>query len=164
MNAPLIKSVIKIIDNTLTYNLKDLKNLPFRNQLIKKDKIKIYNDSKCTNLENAIKKNNLIKSNNKILILGGIPKINKKKFVINNTLALIFGPHNNEIVKNIIFKNSKYIMFQDLKNLLHFIKIINANYKYDNILFSPGGESFDQYKDFIERGKSFNQILRKLKF
>ena len=35
-------------------------------------------------------------------------------------------------------------------------KIIIQKFGYDTILFSPGGESFDQFKSFNERGKHFN--------
>lgn len=32
-----------------------------------------------------------------------------------------------------------------------------------NIVFSPGATSFDQFKDYKERGKKFNEIVKKLK-
>ena len=33
---------------------------------------------------------------------------------------------------------------------------------FNNILFSPGGESFDFYKNYIDRGNHFNQLLKKI--
>ena len=140
------------------------KTLPFRNQLIKETKhLRIYNDSKCTNLENASFKNDLIYSKNKILILGGKPKIQKQKIKIKDSLVLIYGPYSKKIPQNIIFQNCKYFKFESLSNLLNFIKIINKNNIFDNILFSPGGESFDLYKDFMERGFIFNNLIKKIK-
>ena len=36
--------------------------------------------------------------------------------------------------------------------------------KYNYILFSPGGESFDYYKNYLDRGKHFNKIIKKVLF
>ena len=44
-----------------------------------------------------------------------------------------------------------------MKNLINDIK--NDNMK-KVILFSPCAASFDQFKNFEERGKSFNNIIR----
>jgi UDP-N-acetylmuramoylalanine-D-glutamate ligase len=44
-----------------------------------------------------------------------------------------------------------------------FIKMINKDFKFNTILFSPGGESFDLYKDFIDRGIAFNNLIKELR-
>ena len=33
--------------------------------------------------------------------------------------------------------------------------------KYNYILFSPGGESFDSYQNYLDRGKHFNQLIKR---
>ena len=73
LNLNSIKKMIHKIDSKIKIkNFKFKNSLRFRNQLIfNSNKLKVYNDSKCTNLNNAIYKNNLINSSNKILILGG---------------------------------------------------------------------------------------------
>ena len=165
LNQAAVNSLIKTIDNSLNLKEVSFKNLPFRNELIiNKKTLKIYNDSKCTNLQNAIMKNNLIFSRNKILILGGIPKMPHKKYIIEKTLILIFGNYAFQISKNLILKNSNYFIFNNLTDLLSFTKIIIQIFGYDTISFSPGGESFDQFKNFNERGKHFNYLIKKLKF
>jgi UDP-N-acetylmuramoylalanine--D-glutamate ligase len=164
LNSQLIKKIVQKINKNISIKELSFKSLIFRNQLIRKTKnLKIYNDSKCTNIENAILKNNLIASKNKILILGGKPKPNDIKNIIKDTTVLIFGPFSKKITKNINFYNCKYFEFKTLHNLLLFIKLINRDYKFDNILFSPGGESFDLYKDFMERGFAFNNLIKKIK-
>lgn len=163
LNIQLVESIIDKIDKKIYLDDFKFKSLPFRNELIKETKnLRIYNDSKCTNLENASFKNDLIYSKNKILILGGRPKLQYQKTIIKNALVLIYGPYSNKIPQNIIFNNCKYFKFLNLSNLLNFIKIINKNKIFDNILFSPGGESFDLYKDFTERGNSFNNLLKRI--
>lgn len=164
LNSQLTEKIVKKIDKSISIKQIKFKNLPFRNQLIKVNKkIRIYNDSKCTNLENAILKNNLISSKNKILILGGRPKPQDCKNIIKDTTVLIFGPFAKKISENIIFYNCRCFNFESLSNLLMFIKLINRDFKFNTILFSPGGESFDLYKDFIDRGIAFNNLIKKLR-
>ena len=164
LNSQLTEKIVKKIDKSISIKQIKFKNLPFRNQLIKVNKkIRIYNDSKCTNLENAILKNNLISSKNKILILGGRPKPQDCKNIIKDTTVLIFGPFAKKISENIIFYNCRCFNFESLSNLLMFIKMINKDFKFNTILFSPGGESFDLYKDFIDRGIAFNNLIKKLR-
>ena len=164
LNSQLTEKIVKKIDKSISIKQIKFKNLPFRNQLIKVNKkIRIYNDSKCTNLENAILKNNLISSKNKILILGGRPKPQDCKKIIKDTTVLIFGPFAKKISENIIFYNCRCFNFESLSNLLMFIKMINKDFKFNTILFSPGGESFDLYKDFIDRGIAFNNLIKELR-
>ena len=164
LNSQLTEKIVKKIDKSISIKQIKFKNLPFRNQIIKVNKkIRIYNDSKCTNLENAILKNNLISSKNKILILGGRPKPQDCKNIIKDTTVLIFGPFAKKISENIIFYNCRCFNFESLSNLLMFIKMINKDFKFNTILFSPGGESFDLYKDFIDRGIAFNNLIKELR-
>ena len=144
---------------------KKLKNLPFRNELIENTShIKIINDSKSTNLENSIIKINQINLKKKIIILGGNPKkSNVKKNIIKNSLILIFGPNRFKINKRVECINSKLFTFVNLENLFKFLKVIVHQTKWDVILFSPGGESFDQFKDYSHRGKVFNNYIKKFK-
>ncbi len=165
LNKTIVLSIIRVIDASLKIDISTLKNLPYRNQLIKNTKkLKIYNDSKCTNLENAIMKNDLLTSKKKILILGGRPKPINNQLLVKKTLILIFGNYSHQIIKQLKFQNSNFFIFLNLFDLLSFIKIINFRNEFDTILFSPGGESFDLYNDFNDRGKSFNSLIRKLKF
>ena len=168
LNLNSIKKLIKIIDPKIKINNIKFKNsLKFRNQLIyKSNKLKVYNDSKCTNLNNAIYKNNIINSSQKILILGG--KLKKQninyKFNVANTLVLIFGYQNNLFCDHLKFVNSNYFKFNNLNELIDFLKLIIKSHKFDHILFSPGGESYDVYKNYLDRGKHFNQLIKKVLF
>ena len=44
---------------------------------------------------------------------------------------------------------------------MNFLKLVLKSYKYNYILFSPGGDSYDIYKDYIDRGNHFNQLIEK---
>ncbi|GIR67517.1 MAG: hypothetical protein CM15mP72_0270 [Pelagibacteraceae bacterium] len=52
----------------------------------------------------------------------------------------------------------------DLVELINFLQLIIKYRKYEYILFSPGGESFDSYKNYIDRGNHFNRLIKKALF
>ncbi len=168
INLNSIKNVIHHIDSSIKIKKTDISNdLDHRINLIyNKNFLKVYNDSKCTNLNNAIYKNNLIHSSKKILILGGKFKKQDKnlKFNIKNTLVLIFGYQTNLFINQLNFIDSNYFKFNSLIELINFLKLIIKYRKYEYILFSPGGESFDTYNNFTDRGNHFNQLIKKALF
>ena len=165
LNLNSIKKLIYSLDPIIKINKNSVINdLNYRNQLIyNSNNLKIYNDSKCTNLSNAIYKNNLINSSKKILILGGKFKMQDKhiKFNVSNTLVLIFGHNTNIFLNHLNFINSNFYKFVNLNQLIIFLKLILKLYQYNYVLFSPGGESFDSYQNYIERGKHFNHLIKK---
>ena len=166
INLNSVKNLIHYIDSKINIeNINFSNDLNYRVQLIyNKNILKVYNDSKCTNLKNAIYKNNLINSSKKILILGGKIKNqdNNSNFKIKNTLVLIFGYQSNLFIEQIKFIDSNYFKFNNLIELVKFLKLIINFYKYEYVLFSPGGESFDFYKNYLDRGKHFNRLIKKV--
>ncbi len=166
LNLYTIKKLVYEIDSQLDIKIQtNMNELIFRNQLIYNSKnLKIYNDSKCTNLKNSIFKNNLINSKKKILILGGkFKKVERNShFNVSNTLVLLFGDHTNLFIKHLHFINSRVYKFKTLTELCNFLKLALKVNNFNNILFSPGGESFDFYKNYIDRGNHFNQLLKKI--
>ena len=164
LNENFTKKILSFSKLNYDHN-KKLKNLPFRNELIEnRSSPTIINDSKSTNLENSIIKINQINLKNKIIILGGNPKKSIiKKNTIKNSLVLIFGPNRYKINKSLELINSKFFTFVDLENLFRFLKVIIHQTRWDVILFSPGGESFDQFKDYSHRGRIFNKYIKKFK-
>ena len=165
LNLYSIKNLIYFIDSRIKIkNINVYDDLSHRIQLIyNKNSLKIYNDSKCTNLNNAVYKNNLINSSKKILILGGILKKQDKnlKFNIKNTLVLIFGNQRDLFINQLNLIDSNYFKFNRLIELINFLKLIVKLRKYEYILFSPGGESFDSFKNYIDRGNYFNRLIKK---
>ena len=164
LNENFTKKILSFSKLNYDHN-KKLNSLPFRNELIKnRSNPTIINDSKSTNLENSIIKINQINLKNKIIILGGNPKKSIiKKNTIKNSLVLIFGPNRFKINKSLELINSKFFTFIDLENLFRFLKVIIHQTRWDVILFSPGGESFDQFKDYSHRGIIFNKYIKKYK-
>jgi len=160
-----ILKIFKLNNKILLKTLNKFKGLKYRQQIIFKNKnLTIINDSKSTSFASS---ENLLKNLNYVYwILGGIPKksdqfkLSKKH--CKNFKAYIFSKHHKEFKKNlknkIIVKNLK-----DLKDILNeiFLDIKKKKLEKNIILFSPAGASFDNFKNFEDRGLYFNKLIKK---
>ena len=160
-----ILKIFKLNNKILLKTLNKFKGLKYRQQIIFKNKnLTIINDSKSTSFASS---ENLLKNLNYVYwILGGIPKksdqfkLSKKH--CKNFKAYIFSKHHKEFKKNLkdklIVKNLK-----DLKDILNeiFLDIKKKKLEKNIILFSPAGASFDNFKNFEDRGLYFNKLIKK---
>ena len=143
-----------------------LKNLEHRLELvINIENVTIFNDSKSTNINSA---KNAIKSlSNVYWILGGRKKeggINGVENCLSKILrAYTFGESSKEFDKFLKQKKVKSFQYKSfepaLENALK--DALKENLKI-NILFSPACSSFDQFKNFEQRGKYFKKHLKKI--
>ena len=165
-------SFVLKISETLNLNSKKLiktlnrfKGLKYRQQIIYENKnLTIINDSKSTSF--ASSENMLKNLKNVYWILGGIPKkgdqLNLSKKNCKNFKTFIFGNYYKEFKKNIKNKITvKHLKY--LKDILKeiFLDLKNKKIKKNIIFFSPAGASFDNFKNFEDRGKYFNQLIKK---
>ena len=160
-----ILKIFKLNNKILLKTLNKFKGLKYRQQIIFKNKnLTIINDSKSTSFASS---ENLLKNLNYVYwILGGIPKKSDQfklsKNHCKNFKAYIFSKHHKEFKKNlknkIIVKNLK-----DLKDILNeiFLDIKKKKLEKNIILFSPAGASFDNFKNFEDRGLYFNKLIKK---
>ena len=160
-----VSKILKLKNNLLLKSLKNFKGLSFRQEIIHNSKfLKIINDSKATSFSSSEK---LLKSLKNIYwIIGGLPKKGDKFLLKKNDCKkiklYIFGKNQkffiNELKNKMAFKsflNLKSLIakvFLDIKNENNFIK--------KTILFSPASASFDSFKNFEERGKYFNKLIK----
>jgi UDP-N-acetylmuramoylalanine--D-glutamate ligase len=160
-----ISKILKLDNKKILKTLNKFKGLKYRQQIIyeKKD-LTIINDSKSTSFASS---ENLLKSFNKVYwILGGIPKKNDRfkltKKNCENFKAFIFGKNYKEFRTHLKKKMfvSNFLNLKDvLKRILSTIK--KEKLKKNIIFFSPAGASFDNFKDFEDRGHYFNQLVKK---
>ncbi len=160
-----VSKILKINLIKFVYILKKFKGLPHRLELVfLNKKYRIINNSKSTNLESLI---NAIKNYTNInLIVGGRPKDKnfKKLLKYKNRIKKIYliGESSNLISKDLENK----ISLELCHNLHNAIKKIFLDIKkekqFTNILLSPGCASFDQFKNFEERGNEFKKLIRKI--
>ena len=149
----------------LIKTLQNFKGLKYRQEIILRRKnLLIINDSKSTSLSSS---ESLLKKEMEIhWLIGGIfkkkDKLNLQKKYFKNIKAYIFGKNKN-IFKKILNKKIENENFSNLEVALK--KILTSVKKNRNknqmILFSPSAASFDEFKNFEERGSYFNNLIKK---
>ena len=159
-----LAKLLKISSKSFIKSMNSFKGLEHRYEtFLQKKNITFINDSKATSFEAS--KSALKSSKNIYWILGGLPKV-KDKIDLKNL--------NKNIVKSyIIGKNVNYfrkqlkgkVNFSITKNLTNSIikvlKDIKLFKKIDNtILLSPSAASFDQFKNFENRGHQFKKLSK----
>ena len=146
--------------------LPTFKGLSHRLELIYKDSnLEFINDSKSTNLVSCKVALNCFK--NIIWIAGGIRKKDELSYLddsISSIKAAYFiGESAGEFVS--YFRNSFYCkntinIKYALIEAIHYSKKLKGN---STILFSPACASYDQFKNYEERGKIFVEEVNKYK-
>ena len=160
-----ISKLLKIEKKIIKKTINNFKGLPFRQEIIYQNKkVMIMNDSKSTSFSSSL---NILKSFKNIhWILGGLAKkgdkLNLSDKFQKNIKYYIYGRDRYFFIKQLNYKNNIY----NFKNLNDALKktIINClNQKNrQNIIFSPAAASFDQFKNFEDRGIYFNKLVKKL--
>lgn len=183
--------IVKYLKKSLQ-NIRQFKGLPHRCQLVSSfNNIRVYNDSKATNLNatiTAIKSLvNLDKLNKNsdskiVLILGGIVKDDIDRPESRQEFIDCINNYKNKITDIILFTKDELSKNKFEKLISDFNKSTNSlgqNINYllvpeldslkdsayslakpgDSILFSPAGASFDQFKNYIERGEKFSAVF-----
>ncbi len=160
-----ICQILNLNNKKLLRIINKFKGLKYRQQIIfDNNYLTIINDSKSTSIASS---ENLLKNlKNVYWILCGIPKkgdkFNLTKFQCKNFKGYIYGKHQIEFSKNL--KNKLTIKkFKNLKDTLNkiFLEIKYNKGEKNIILFSPAGASFDNFKNFEDRGLYFNRIIKK---
>tara|TARA_Y100000590_G_scaffold465209_1_gene636837 strand:+ start:6871 stop:8181 length:1311 start_codon:yes stop_codon:yes gene_type:complete len=164
-----IAKILKIKKKNIFAILKNFRGLKYRQQIILKSKnLTIINDSKATSFSSSV---SILKSlSNVYWIVGGLKKKGDKFLLSKNDCknfkAYIFGKNKS------FFKNElkKVIVLETFKNLRQLIKKIFIDINKDRekknkvILFSPAAASFDNFKNFEERGKYFNNLIKNFNY
>ncbi len=158
-----ICSKLRIKKSVIFEVVNNFKPLDFRQQIIyNSNKLQIINDSKSTSFSSF---KNLINNFETIYwILGGLPK-KGDKFEIDNRYQFekiyIYGK-NNFFFTKFFKKKYPYLKFNKLSEAVKQVSIDIKKAKLDkkiNLIFSPCAASFDNFKNFEERGKYFNYLI-----
>ena len=155
----------KISDNRIFSSLNKFKGLKFRKQIIyNKHNLIIINDSKSTTFSST--SGLLCSYKNIYWVVGGMFKKGDKFFLkkkyYKNIKAYIIGLNKKYFVNQ--FRNKiKFRYFGNLKKAMIAIKKeIKNDTSLKTILFSPAAASFDQFKNFEDRGFYFNKIAKNI--
>ncbi len=159
----------KISDRIFFSSLKNFKGLPHRQELFfKRKKVYFINDSKATGFEAA--KSCLKKYRNILWILGGLKKDGDKFFLNpvkkNIIKAFIIGKKRNffkrQLKGKLNFKETVSLK-DSLKPIFQEINSLNKKKMNETIfvILSPATASYDQFKNFEERGNQFKNLIKK---
>jgi len=157
--------VLGISQKKMIDSLNSFKGLPHRYEIFLKKKNLIFiNDSKATSFQST---RFALQSNKNIFwILGGLPKLGDKfnvgKLKKNIIKSYIIGKHMNNF-KKLLSKKVNYKLVGSLKNAvtLIFKDLQKVRNKKITILLSPASASYDQFKNFEERGNKFKNLIKK---
>ena len=160
-----ISKRLKVNDYILKRTIQKFKGLKYRQQIIFKNKyLTIINDSKSTSFSSTV---DLLKTNQNIYwLVGGIHKKDDKLFLskryYKNIKAFIYGKNKNFFNRN-LNKKVSIENFNNLKDALKKVfKVINKQKQiHKTILFSPCAASFDDFKNFEDRGFYFNKLVKR---
>lgn len=164
MVAIIIGKMFNVTNESIKEVLKEFGGVEHRIEFVKTlNGRKIYNDSKATNNESTII---ALKSFSEptILLMGGldrgIPFDPIKEALSNVKLVVAYGETKN-IIKE--FMNKENVEALVVDTLEDAVKVAYDNSSEgDVILLSPACASWDQYKDFEERGKVFKECINKI--
>ena len=158
-----IASIFGINDVIISNQISNFSPLAHRMEKINsQNKITFINDSKSTNIESTIFAINSSKQNT-IIILGGYPKgrINYTKYLNpgmkNIQYMICYGKEGGNIYAQ-LNKSFNCVYIEDFEEAI--IKSIKLSKDNDRILLSPACSSFDQFKNFEERGEKFKSIIK----
>lgn len=116
------------------------------------------NDSKSTNFHSLSTAST--KVNNGLLIMHGMTKnIPNNEINISKGISKVIIPKNMQVNRNEL--NCEVIEIESIFNLEDYL--INHYTDFDAILFSCGGSSFVDFKNYKERGEFFKKIVKNIK-
>ena len=157
-----LSKILKIKEKSFIKSLKSFKGLAHRHEIFYKKNNKIFiNDSKATSFEAS---RFALKSNKNIFwIVGGLPKLGDKfrlgevrKNIIKAYIIGKYAKHFKRCLKGkISFELSRTLnnaitsIFKDIKS---------TKGKKITILLSPASASYDQFKNFEDRGNKFKKL------
>lgn len=163
-----IALVFKIDSKTIINTVENFKGLEHRLEFVRSvGNISFYNDSKATNTQSSIMAIEAIEAPI-ILIAGGFNKNSNYKELVKS--------FNNKIKKLILIGETKEtIRYEAISNNfddknIYLVNTMEEAVKLaydkgqegDNVLLSPASASWDQYKNFEERGNDFKKFVYSL--
>ena len=123
--------------------------------------INFYNDSKSTNIASTLASVDAVKGSIILMLGGSFKGLDYKKLFakLNKRVKQIFA--FGEIADDLISANENKFKIEKCADLFSaFDSAVKIALPEDNILLSPASASYDQFKNYIERGEAFNKKVR----
>ena len=164
MAAILVVKEIGVNNEAIVSILKEFGGVEHRIEFVRElNRRKFYNDSKATNVTSTQIALSSFKESI-IILLGGMERgqdFNELKDYMGNVKSIVCYGECKDRIKE--FGNSLNIETEVVDTLKEAIdRSYELSSENDVILLSPSSASWDQYKDFEQRGNEFKQIVNEL--
>ncbi len=158
-----IAKVFYIEAENIKNSIKYFENLPHRIQYVRKvNNVTYYNDSKSTNVLSTICAINVFKTPVN-LIIGGLDRLQNFTDIIthkNVKTIIAYGETMARIEKLAKEYNKECLVSNNLADAITLIK--GREDVEEIVLFSPASASWDQFKDYEERGNQFIECVESI--
>lgn len=163
-----VSKILGICTESITKSLKDFRGVKHRiEQVENKGGITYYNDSKATNVASTL---SAVKTMEKptVLILGGSEKGESfdglfesvKKSTIIKQIVLTGASRFNMLESAKKARLENVSLTPDFESAVKLASLLAGS--GENVLLSPACASFDNFKDYEQRGETFEKIVRDL--
>jgi len=159
-----LSKTLKIKEKSFIKSLKSFRGLKHRHEIFYKKNNKIFiNDSKATSFTAS---RFALKNNKNILwIVGGLPKIGDrfqleevKKNIIKAYVIGKYAGHFKRFLKGKINFESCKTLNNAVDLIFKYIK--DSRERKITVLLSPASASYDQFKNFGDRGEKFKKLIK----
>jgi len=146
--------------------IEDFKGVPNRLEFVRElNGVRYYNDTSCTTPESTTTALEAFPEGSVIILLGGSDKGSdyqdmNKKVIQRKATAITYGAMGEKIAAGLP-PEQVIRMGSDFAAVIQKAKEIAK--PGQNIILSPACASFDMFKNYIERGEIFTEIVRNLK-
>lgn len=155
-------------EQELARALRDFKGLPHRLEFIcEKDGVKYYDDSFSSAFPAMSVAIDTFKEKPTIIIVGGLDRgldlteTKKKLFHSENIKKVVLiGQTRDKLAAG--EDQDSFIIANNLEEAVSYARDEAKNYQDAVVLLSPGAASFDMFKNFEERGRKFQEVVRSL--
>lgn len=163
--AVTVSALYGIKPETIAAAVKEFKAPRYRIEHIKTYKnLRIYNDSKATNIDSTIRACESMDGDTALIIGGWDKKISYENFFARLPEKVrhivCCGDNSDEIIKWI----PQYADYTVVKTatLERAVEVSLGYSDVSNLLFSPSTSSYDRYSDYRQRGRHFDEIVKAL--
>ncbi len=161
MAAIIVAKRLNVSNKIIVDTLKNFKSVEHRIEFVRTlNDVKIYNDSKATNVTATQIALSLFREPT-ILLLGGLDRGHSFdgliEYMKNVKLVVCYGETKNRIKEFCDKLNIECIVRNTLVDATE--EALNNSVSGDVILLSPACASWDQFKDFEERGRVFKEYI-----
>ena len=129
--------------------------------------VKIYNDSKATNIASTLSAISAMNGDT-VLLLGGAKRMedfDELFSVLDKRVVgiVVFGENRNEIALSADRYNIHVEVFDTIENGVDRAFELAKALCAENLLFSPASKSFDCFSSYEERGRYFDKLVKAFK-